>query len=194
MIFDDIGDESDIPQAFLGTESSFFVFLTPYNRFAFVPSVIGFAGDGFGKIKHGREVTIVSDKCFQSIRAIGKYFTYSKCLMFFECFCFHLMQKVIDTFRIMKHVIDACQPVITVCRIAGINIRLFNVHDCIDTEAGYTAIQPPVDHFVYFFPEFGILPVQIRLFFVKDMHVIFVGVSRQKIPYRTAEIRTPVVW
>ena len=104
------------------------------------------------------------------------------------------MQKVIDTFRIMKHVIDACQPVITVCRIAGINIRLFNVHDCIDTEAGYTAIQPPVDHFVYFFPEFGILPVQIRLFFVKDMHVIFVGVSRQKIPYRTAEIRTPVVW
>ena len=47
MIFDDIGDESYIPQAFLGTESSFFVFLTPYNRFAFVPSVIGFAGDGF---------------------------------------------------------------------------------------------------------------------------------------------------
>lgn len=146
MIFNDIGDKSDIAQSCLGAESSFFVFVTPYNRFAFVPAIIGFAGDGFCKVKHGREVTVVSDKGFQSVRTVGKYFTYGKCVMFFKGFHFHLMQEIIDTYGVMEPVFDACQSVITVYRVAGVDIRFFNVHDRIDTETGYTAIQPPVDH------------------------------------------------
>ena len=56
------------------------------------------------------------------------------------------MQEIIDTYGVMEHVFDACQSVITVYRVAGVDIRFFNVHDRIDTETGYTAIQPPVDH------------------------------------------------
>src|SRR5699024_8141509 len=53
-------------------------------------------------------------------------------------------------------------------------------------------IQPPVYVFINFLPYGRIFPVQIRLFFMENMHILLVWMPRERFPYRTAEIAPPI--
>ena len=50
--------------------------------------------------------------------------------------------------------------------------RFFNINDRVDPETGDSLVKPPVYHLVNRFPHLRVLPVQIRLFPVKQVKII----------------------
>ena len=106
----------------------------------------------------------------------------------------HFSQKFADTDCVLEHFTRAAHAVCTVRRIIPPRKRLFDVDDRIDTEAGKSLIQPPVDHFIDFLAQLRIFPVQIRLLFVEHVQIIFVWMTRERFPDTAAEVRTPVAW
>jgi len=104
----------------------------------------------------------------------------------------HFPQEFSDAFRFLQHIGNVRQAVAAVCRIIMERQSLLDIDDGIDTEPGKAFVQPPVDHLIDFFPKLRILPVQVRLLFVKDMQIVTVLVSRQLFPDRSSEIRSPV--
>ena len=91
----------------------------------------------------------------------------------------------------MEHILKAGKSILSVRFIIVERNCLLDIHDRIDPEAAKPFIQPPVDVLIDFFTKLRILPVEIWLFLVEYMQILFVG-SRQILPGRTAEVGTPV--
>ena len=93
--------------------------------------------------------------------------------------------------RTVCRLIKACVSIDS--RLSIRQIRLFgNQADNIHTESIYSFFQPPVHHVKYFFPDFWIIPVQIRLFFRKQMQIIHIRFFII-IPCRPGETGAPVI-
>lgn len=104
----------------------------------------------------------------------------------------HFSQKFSYTPGLCKHIVNRAKSVCPVRSIIFIGEFFLNIDNGIDAEAAETAIQPPVDIFVNFFPDVRVFPVKIRLFFMEKMQVLFVRMSGERLPYGTAEVTAPV--
>ena len=104
----------------------------------------------------------------------------------------HLAEKVPDTGGILKHAVNAAEPVGAVRRVIAEGKGFFNIDYGINPEAGKAPVQPPVDHFVDLFTDRGIFPVEVGLLFVEDMEVEPVLMAGHFLPDRSSEIGPPV--
>ena len=104
----------------------------------------------------------------------------------------HFTQKLSHALCLCKHIVNCAKSVCAVRSIIFIGEFFLNIDNGINAEAAETAIQPPVDIFVNFFPDFRVFPVKIRLFFMEKMQVLFVRMTGKRLPYGTAEIAAPV--
>ena len=92
----------------------------------------------------------------------------------------------------MQHAVCRAESVLPVCRVILERQGFFDVDNSIEAEAGQTSVEPPVDHLVDLLTEFRILPVEVGLFFVEHMEIVFVLMPRKLLPDRTAKIGSPV--
>ena len=103
-----------------------------------------------------------------------------------------LPEEFTDTLCIPQHIADGCKAVRPVSRVILKGQRFLDIDDRIDPESGKPFIEPPVDHVIDLFPDLRILPVEIRLLFVEYMEIVFILMSRELFPDRTAKVRSPV--
>ena len=103
-----------------------------------------------------------------------KYLSHGEGIIFLKSTVAHLTQKRPDSSRFAQHGIDAAQTVLPVRRIVTKWQRLLDIDNGINAEAAKTFVQPPIDVLVNLLPDFWIFPVEIGLFPVKDMEILFV--------------------
>ena len=111
--------------------------------------------------------------------------------MFLECFRPKFLKELPYPFRLFYHPCTSNQPVIPVRFIIRKSVRLFDIDNCVNPEPGQPFVQPPINHIEQVFPHFFILPVQVRLFFGKQMQIIQIR-SRYRFPCTASEIRTVI--
>ena len=191
MVFDDVADETDIRNLCLRLENDMLIVLRR-DILIGLPAFLTLAEDRTGKIIHGREVPVISDKIGQFLRFLIKYFADSEGVMGMERPVTHLCQKISHTDCLMQLMMDGAETVITVGLIILEGQRFLDIDDRIKPEAVQPLIQPPVYHIINFFSEVRIFPIQIGLLFVEHMQIVFIVMSGQFVPDRSAEIRAPV--
>ena len=131
------------------------------------------------KIKHTGEISVITNKIRKFFIFFIKDLPYRKSIMWGKSPIAHFSQKFSYAVGILKHVVNAGKPVWSVSRIVLERQFFLNIDNSINTETADSAIQPPVDVFVNFFTNFRVFPVQIRLFFMENMQVLFVRMSRK---------------
>ena len=144
------------------------------------------------KIKHTGEISVITNKIRKFFIFFIKDLPYRKSIMWGKSPIAHFPQKFSYAVGILKHVVNAGKPVWSVSRIVLERQFFLNIDNSINTETADSAIQPPVDVFVNFFTNFRVFPVQVRLFLMENMQVLFVRMSRKWFPYRSTEITSPV--
>ena len=75
VIFNDVGDESDIADPRLGIEHAVPVFIRGDVLIA-MPAQLALPENGFRKIEHGAEIAVLSDEIPDLIRLLIKDFTH----------------------------------------------------------------------------------------------------------------------
>ena len=93
---------------------------------------------------------------------------------------------------IPQHISDGGKAVRSVSRVILKGQGFLDIDDRVDPESGKPFIEPPVDHVIDLFPDLRILPVEIRLLFMEYMEIVFILMSRELFPDRTAKVRSPV--
>ena len=190
MILDNIGNESEIPHFGLCLKTAALV-VVRCDFFAIVPAFFRTSENGFVKVEHRRKITIVSNKIRELFVFCVENLTYGKSIVRLEGAVTHFSKKFSDSGSFLQHFINAAESVLTIRLIIMHRKSFFDINDSINAETAKPLVQPPVNIFIYFLTELWIFPVQVRLLFMKNMKVLFVG-ARQILPYRTSEIGAPV--
>ena len=190
MILDNIGNESEIPHFGLCLKTAALV-VVRCDFFTIVPALLRTTENSFVEIKHRRKISIISNKIRKLFVLCVENLTYGKSIVRLECAVTHFSKKFSDSGSFLQHFIDAAKPVLTIRLIIMHRKSFFDINDSINAETAKPLVQPPVNIFIHFLTELWIFPVQVRLLFMKNMKVLFVG-ARQILPYRTSEIGTPV--
>ena len=190
MVLNNIGNKSEISHFSLCLKTATLVIIR-CDLFAIIPALFRASENGFVKVEHRRKITIISNEIRKLIIFRVENFTYRKSIVRLEGAVTHFSEKFSDSGSFLQHFIDAAEPVLAVRLIIMHGESFFDVNDSINAESAKTFVQPPVNIFVYFLTKLWILPVQIWLFLMKNMKVLFVG-SRKILPHRASEIGTPV--
>ena len=181
VVFDDIGQISDIADTFLRVETAFFVIFR-CDLFVVVPSVRTSTEYGRGEIKHTGKISVASDEIRKFFFLFIENLTYRKSIVWFESMVTHLAEEFSDTGCILKHIVDAGKSVRAVNRVIFEWKFFLDIDDRVNTESTDSTVKPPVDVFVNFLAYFRVFPVKIRLFFVEDVEILFVRMSRERFP------------
>ena len=192
MIFNNIGNKSDIANFSLCCKATFLVGIRS-NLFAVIPSLVRCPPDSLFEIKHTGEISIIADEIRNLFILLIENFTDRECIVFLKGAVSHLAKEVTDSLCFFQHLPDTAKTVFTIRLIVMHRKCFLDIDNRINTESTKTFIQPPVDILINFFPYFRVLPVQIGLFLMKNMQILFIC-SRKIFPYRSAEIGTPVSW
>ena len=172
-------------------ETAFFIVFR-CDAFAVIPSFFAFAERGFSKVKHGGKVAVVTDEIRDFLFFFVEYFPNGKRVVGEERTVAHFTQEFAYASGIFQHVVNKAQAVCAVNRVIFIWKLFLDIDDGINTEAPKTFVQPPVDIFVNFLPYSFVFPVEIRLFFVEQVHILLVRTAGKGFPYGAAEITSPV--
>ena len=194
VVLNNIGNQPCLSDLLLSMENTFLVILRRQHIFGSVPAILAFSITGLLKIKHGGKISIFSDKITDLILFLIEDFAYCKRIIRMKTFLCHLTQKFSDAICIFQHSLHAAHSIASICRIVLKRKLLLDIDDGINAEAAKTFLHPPSDILKYFFPYLRILPVEIRLLFMKKMKILFIGMSGKLLPHRTAEIASPVAW
>ena len=192
MIFNNIGNKSDIANFSLCCKATFLVGIRS-NLFAVIPSLVRCPPDSLFEVKHTGEISIIADEIRNLFILLIENFTDRECIVFLKGAVSHLAKEVADSLCFFQHLPDTAKTVFTIRLIVMHRKCFLDIDNRINTESTKTFIQPPVDILINFFPYFRVLPVQIGLFLMENMQILFIC-SWKIFPYRSAEIRTPVSW
>ena len=192
VVFNDIGNHPHITDLPLCLENTGLVFIRSQVLSGIIPAFPAFSITRSGKIKHGGKISVIPDKILNFLFFCVKNLAHGKSLVGTEGFFLHFSQKISDSLRFLQHISDIAQSIIPVSGIIGKRQFFLNVDDCVNPKAAKTFFHPPADIFVNFLPDLGIFPVEIRLFFMKNMEILFVRMPGKRLPHRTSEIAAPV--
>ena len=190
VVLDDGRIEADVADLLLGAEKAAPVGVD-IDALGVKPALAAAAVELGGEVEHGGKIAAVADKERQILLLFVEDFAHRKGVVGCEGFVPHLAQELSDAFRLQQHVVDGGQAVLAVRGIIVQNRRLLDVDDRIDAEAADPLLHPPADVLVHFLAEHRVLPVEVGLLFVKDMHVELVR-ARQLVPAGAAKIGAPV--
>ena len=192
MVFNNVGNKAHIPDLSLRLKYAVPVIIR-CDLFAFVPALPAESKNSRSKVKHAGEITILTDELGKFPGFLIKHFAHCKSIMGAKGSIPQFCQKIAHPHCLMQHVMYIGEAILPVHRIVMERKCFFYVNNSVNAETSQSFIQPPVDHAVDLLPALRVLPVQIRLFPMKQMHIVFVLMSRQFLPGRPAEIGTPVV-
>ena len=162
------------------------------HRLTGIPSLLISSDQMRRKIKYGFKTAVLSDIFLHLFLAKIKKLSYRECLIRRKGFFFHLLKKFMNPLRILEHQRCAAHSVFTVSREILETKIFLNIDNCIQPETGQAFFHPPADHFIDFFPQLRVLPVQIRLFFREHMKIKQILISRKFFPDTASEIGAPV--
>ena len=192
MVFNNVGNKANVPDFSLRFKYTVPVIIR-CNSFTLMPALPAESKNSRSKVKHAGEITILTDELGKFPGFLIKHFAHCKSIMGAKGSIPQFCQKIAHPHCLMQHVMYIGEAILPVHRIVMERECFFNVNNGVNAETSQSFIQPPVDHSVDLFPALRILPVQIRLFPMKQVHIIFVLMPRQLLPGRPAEIGTPVV-
>ena len=192
MIFNNIGNKSDIANFSLCCKAAFLVSIR-CDLFAVIPSLVRCSPDCLLEIKHTGEISVITDEIRNLFILLIKNFAHRECVIFLKGTVSHLAKEVTDSLRFFQHLLDTAKTVFTIRLIIMHRKCFLDIDNRINTESAKSFVQPPVDILIDFFSYFRVLPVQIRLFLMEHMQILFIC-SRKIFPYRSAKIGTPVSW
>ena len=187
VIFDDIGEESDLAYPFLGLEYALFVILGEAG-FAVVPAVYAGAEYRLSEIKHAGEIAAFSDEVREFVVFFIEDFSHGKCVIPGEGAALHFSQEYSDALGVGQHLLYVGISVIAVGIIVFKGVRFLDIDDRVNPETAQSLFQPPVDVPVDLFSHLRVLPVEIRLFFMENMQVHLIRVAGEFLPAGAAEV------
>ena len=190
MVFNNIGNKSDIPNFSLCCKAAFLVSIRS-NLFAVIPSLVRCTPDSLFEVKHTGEISIVTNEIRNLFILLVENFANRECIVFLKCTVSHLAKEITDSFCLFQHLLNAAKTIFTIRLIIMHRKCFLDIDDRINTESAKSFVQPPIDILINFFSYFRVLPVQIRLFLMEHMQILFIC-SRKIFPYRSAKIGTPV--
>ncbi len=121
------------------------------------------------EIENGAEIPILTDHRFHFFRPHLVIFPDGKRIGRQERTLLHLPEDLRKPVHIVDVVKGQIISVRAIRRKVRIRIVFLQMADGIQTEASQPHIHPLQNHFVYFFSQLRIFPVQIRLFFGENM-------------------------
>ena len=143
------------------------------------------------EVKHAGEISVLADKERQLVTFLIEDLADSESVVGCEGLVPHLAQKFADPLRFPQHVVNGGQAVLPVRGIVAKDRRLLDVDDGVDAESSDPLFHPPADVLIYFLPDLGVLPVQVRLLLMEYMQIKLVR-SGQLRPAGSAKIGSPV--
>ena len=191
MVFDDVGDKADIADLLLCQEDAVAIAVRRDIPVC-MPARVGTSPDGFREVEHRGKIAVFSDEIGHFLGLFIEDFSDSEGTVRGKGPVAHLAEKVPDTGGILKHAVNAAEPVGAVRRVIAEGKGFFNIDNGINPEAGKAPVQPPVDHFVDLFTDRRIFPVEVGLLFVEDVEIEPVLMTGHFLPDRSSEIGPPV--
>ncbi len=190
MIFNNIREKTGLPDPALRLKAAASVIIRR-NRLRIINPFLTGPADCRTKIKHTGKISVLPDKVRYFLVLLMEHLTHGKRIIFPESAVPHLSKKLPDSLRLLQHGTDAAQAILPVRLVTAERQSFFYIDNGIYPEPCQPLFQPPVHVLIDLFAETGVLPVQVRLLFVKNMQVLSVR-SRQVVPHRPAKIRAPV--
>ena len=194
MVFNDVGQEAHARRLPLGAKAGIPV-LGGGGLLCPGPALRVLAQAGGRKVEHGGEVPLRPDE-FRQTGGVGvEHLAHRKGLVGSEGLPFHLLQKLAQTLchaGLRKHPAAVGKAVRPVRRVVPEGQVLFDVHNGVDAETRHALVQPPVDHVVDLPAQRRILPVQVRLLFVKEMQVVKIALAGYQAPGAAPKVTPPV--
>ncbi len=139
---------------------------------------------------HTQLIAIFTDVIICHFRRNARTFAHRHHIVVCQRFAVHFLQEFMHARAVGIHFFDGAAKIAEVC-IRKIQ-SLGNERNHIHAKTVDALIQPEAHELIYFLPNFWVFPVQIGLFFGKQMEVVFAGLL-VVFPHIAAEKRLPVI-